>query len=86
MIVYNNAEFEIDGVKRGFRLGTSTFKAIKQLTGFSTKEDLTEKVVEGDHEAVLALFYCCAVHWHKSNNRDIDFNEYIVGDWMDFLG
>lgn len=89
-----NVEFEIEGKKRGFRLGTYAISVAQNKYGASSIEELFRKMGigsangVGDTHAVLCLFYGAAVHYyeHKFGDHEKDFVIADVSDWMDEIG
>jgi hypothetical protein len=79
-------EFEVLGKRRGFRLGTYTFKLINQMTGTKTVEEVFEKFKENNQEFALAFYFCCAKHYCLSKKQEVDFDEVEVADWLDEIG
>jgi MinD-like ATPase involved in chromosome partitioning or flagellar assembly len=79
-------DFEIDGIKRGFKLGTYTFKLINQVSETKTIQDVIQKLTNQDEEFTSIFYFCCAKHWAMANKIPIDFEEVHVADWMDELG
>lgn len=79
-------EFEIKGKKHGFKFGTYTFKLINQRAGTKTVNEVFDKLKAEDQEFVSTFYFCCAEHWAMSNDREIDFREVDVADWLDELG
>ena len=79
-------EFEVFGTKRGFKLGTYTFKLINQVTGTKTIEEVFDRMKAGEYEFALSFYFCCAKHYAMSNKIPIDFEEVHVADWIEELG
>lgn len=80
-------EFEIEGHKRGFKLGTYTFKLINKETGTKNIQDVLARLQQTDDQDFRCSFYfCCAKHYALSNKQEIDFEEVDVADWMDEIG
>jgi hypothetical protein len=79
-------EFEVSGVKRGFKLGTYTFKLINELAGTKTVEDVFNKLKTQDEGFTCVFYFCCAKHYAMSKKIEVDFQEVDVADWMDDLG
>ena len=79
-------EFEVFGKKRGFKLGTYTFKLINQAAGTTTIEEVFERMKSGSTDFASTFYFCCAKHYAMSNKTVIDFEEVDVADWLDELG
>ncbi len=79
-------EFEIAGKRRGFKLGTYTFKLINKQTGTKTVQEVFDRMKGQDQDFVSAFYFCCAQHWAMSNKEQVDFQEVDVCDWLDDLG
>lgn len=79
-------EFEIGGKRRGFKLGTYTFKLINQVTGTKSIEEVFDKMKSKDSDFNLSVYFCCAKHYAMSNKQPIDFEEVDVADWIDEVG
>ena len=79
-------EFEVFGKKRGFKLGTYTFKLINEVTGTKTIQDVFDRFKENDEGYTCSFYYCCAKHYSLSNKQQVDFTEVDVADWLDELG
>lgn len=79
-------DFEVEGVKRGFKFGTYTFKLINQLAGTKTVEDVFNKLAAGEQDFASTFYFACAKHWSMFNKADIDFDEVHVTEWVENLG
>lgn len=79
-------EFEIDGRKRGFLLGTYTFKLIKQVTGINNIPEVLKKMQDGDEDFKCSFYFCCAKYYALHNKQEVDFEEIDVARWQDVLG
>lgn len=83
----NTTTFEIEGVERGFKFGTYTFKIIqKDLGGENDPDKVLKGLTDGDLGAVAMFYHACAIHWHKYNKKPIDFEEVHVMEWIEDLG
>jgi hypothetical protein len=89
------AEFEVDGVKRGFKHGTwaravaCEEMAKRKNTKYSV-DDLDKDIGlyggEVDLTALMCFYYGCAVHYCESKKAIVDFSPVDVSDWLDELG
>jgi hypothetical protein len=79
-------EFEVQGEKRGFKLGTYTFKLINQMSNTKTINDVFTKMSEHSEDFTSVFYYCCAKHYAMSKKLPVDFEEVHVADWLDDLG
>jgi hypothetical protein len=79
-------EFEINGVKRGFKLGPYTFKLINQVSDTKTIDDVLKKMKDESQDFAFILYFCCAKHWAMINKLPIDFEEVHVAEWIEELG
>jgi hypothetical protein len=88
-------EFEVSGVRRGFKFGTYAFYVASKETklsltdvfrGIGDKAKKEDPDPEVDPMVLLAVFYGAAVHYAKGNNHKVDFNDSHVSDWLDEIG
>jgi|SRR6187549_3111411 len=92
--------FKVNGVDRGFKFGTYTARLIEEKSGDKLSlflEKMSGKTVEKDEhggvevippdlESQSKFYFCCALHWAKSNKISVDFDQVDVDDWRDELG
>jgi len=90
--------FKVNEVDRGFKFGTYTARLIEEKSGDKLSqflEKMSGKTVEKDGvievtppnlESQSKFYFCCALHWAKSNKVDVDFDQADVDDWRDELG
>lgn len=81
-----NKEFDIDGVTRGFRVGTYTIKLIGDDTGVKDILTIFNRVSEGDMSMLYSFCFAAAKHYCHFKKQKIDFQESDVYDWVDNLG
>lgn len=90
--------FKVNEVDRGFKFGTYTARLIEEKSGDKLSlflEKMSGKTIEvngivesipPDLESQSKFYFCCALHWAKSNKKEIDFDQADVDDWRDELG
>ncbi len=90
--------FKVNEVDRGFKFGTYTARLIEEksgdklslflekMSGKTEGEGDLIKVIPPDIESQSKFYFCCALHWAKSNKKDVDFDQADVDDWRDELG
>jgi len=91
MVSTNEFEFEVDGVRRGFKFGTYALRVISKETGIADIKEIFKRIEQGDLDVLGKFYYGSAVHYAKSKtpklkDEDIDFDEVAVSDWMDMIG
>lgn len=95
-------EYEVEGVKRGFKFGTYGISIACEKEGcdvgtlyrrcgipYLDKNEKGEPVVKVDSanlKALLHLVYGAAVHYAEDNDLPIDFKVSHVSNWLDILG
>jgi hypothetical protein len=79
-------EFEIDGITRGFKFGTYTFKIINKLADTKTVDEVFKKLSEGEEDFASTFYFACARHWAMFNKNEVDFEEVHVAEWVEELG
>lgn len=81
-------EKEIGGVKRGFELGTYTFKLIAEHTGERDVRKVIQKLSSGDLPFIVSVGFCCAKHYdlRVARKEKIEYTEDDVYDWVDDIG
>lgn len=92
-------EFEVSGVKRGFKFGTYAFSiacekegdidlnTLFKRVGFPYKDDKgNAKADKAKPKTLIHLFYGAAVHFAEDNEKPVDFKVSTVANWMDELG
>ncbi len=94
----SEVNFKVNEVDRGFKFGTYTGRLIEKESGDKLSlflEKMSGKTtIEGDKVTVIApdlesqskFYYCCALHWAKSNKKEVNFDQADVDDWRDELG
>jgi hypothetical protein len=84
-------EFEVGGVKRGFKFGMYAF-GVAQEKENTTLDQLFVRCGFGNDPtrvnilSLVNLFYGAAVHYCHSKNKEVDFTATDVSDWIDELG
>jgi hypothetical protein len=91
MHVTNEFEFDINGVRRGFKFGTYAIHVISKETGIADIKEIFKRIELGDISVLTKFYYGGAVHYAKSKNpklkdEELDFSEVNVLDWCDYLG
>jgi hypothetical protein len=80
-------EKEISGVKRGFELGTYTFKLIAEHTGERDVRKVIQRLSTGDLPFIVSVGFCCAKHYTERIKKETtDYKEDDVYDWVDDIG
>jgi hypothetical protein len=80
-------EFDVKGVKRGFKFGTSTVGMVMEMRGIKTLIDfITAMSDPGNIPFVLDLLYCSAVSYARASKKEVDFTKDDVADWIDEIG
>ena len=95
-------EYEVEGVKRGFKFGTYGISIACEKEGcdvgtlykkcgvpYLDKNEKGEPVVKSDMpnlKSLLHLVYGAAVHYAEDNDLPINFKVSNVSDWLDILG
>lgn len=95
-------EYDVDGVKRGFKFGTygisiacekedCTVDVLYKRCGipYLEKDSDGNPVVKYDQpklKALLHLMYGAAAHYAEDNNLPVNFKVSNVSDWLDILG
>lgn len=83
-------EYEIEGRKIGFKFGMYALKLICEKEGCTLKGFLERFAASQQNgiepQTLINVFYCCALHYAKSNKKEIDFEEVDVSDWIDEIG
>lgn len=86
-------EVEINGVTRGFKFGTYTFKLINELSGDKSIEDVFELLSNSEKHSMTdrinflrTFYFACAQHYTLSKKQKVDFDEIEVSDWIDEMG
>lgn len=79
-------EVEINGVKRGFKFGTYTFKLITEITGITDVNEIFGSLSGQNLGFLPAFYFACAKHYSLSNKQPVDFTEVDVADWIDEMG
>jgi|SRR5688572_24024022 len=77
---------EINGVERGFRFGTYTFKIISEISDLKTIESLFAALKDEPLKFLSVFYFACAKHYAISKKQEVDFNESDVCDWLDEIG
>jgi hypothetical protein len=81
-------EKEISGVKRGFELGTYTFKLIAEHTGERDVQKVIQRLSIADLPFIVSVGFCCAKTYDLriAKKDKIDYTEEDVYDWVDEIG
>ena len=92
-------EFDVSGVKRGFKFGTYALSVacekegdidlntLFKRCGFPYKDEKgNPKADKAKPKSLLSLFYGAAVHFAEDNDQAIDFKVSSVANWMDEVG
>lgn len=95
-------EYEVDGVKRGFKFGTygigeacekenCTVDELFRRCGmpYVTKDKNGKDEVRADRprlKSLLHLIYGAAVHYAEDNDLPVDFKVSEVSNWLDEIG
>ena len=85
-------EFEVNGIKRGFKFGTYALAIAQERDGCELST-LFQRIGYGKMEgrnvnvmSLLNIFYGAAVHYAESKRQEIDFSASDVSDWLDEMG
>ena len=73
-------EKKINGKTVGFKFGTNAFSLFCEMHGLEMHE--MDKAL-GGIAGVRDLIYCAARAAALSAGREVWFNEYVIGDWLD---
>ena len=90
-------EFEVGGVKRGFKFGTygisvacekedCSVDVLLKRCGIPYLVDGKPKADAPKLKALLHLFYGAAVHYAEDQNQILDFKPSTVSNWLDEIG
>lgn len=82
-------EFEVSGVKRGFKFGTYALGITEKEEERPVSEILRQLEPKGVSLSILTLlniFYGAAVAYSESKKQTQDFVKSDVSDWLDELG
>lgn len=82
----STVEFEVGGVKRGFRLGTYTWVLIAEETGITDIPSVFSEIGKQNLKVTAQFYFCTAKHYASSKKQDVDFTALDVSDWLDELG
>ena len=73
-------EKKLNGRVIGFKFGTNAFALLSEL--HNVELDELDKVL-GNVTGIRDLIFCAAQAWALSAGKEVWFNRYQVGDWLD---
>ena len=71
----------IGGKKRPFKFGINAARVFCKETGKSIN-DLND-IAETDLDAIVSILYAGLFHGAKAAGKEVDFDSWQVGEWMD---
>jgi hypothetical protein len=78
-------QFEVSGVKRGFKFGTLSNALFCQTEGIKPK-DIQDRILNDDAFIDIDYSYYAALAYCQINKIEVDFSKADVSCWIDEIG